>query len=140
MRKITSNRRLPLAVMAGATLDHIGFVVVEVAPGAGSLRVLEFPLSILILPTAPHSLIIVSYWLDPLGSIPGRGKGFFSISQRPDRLWGPPSLPSRGYRELFPPGVKRQGRETDRSPPSSAEAKDDGAIPPLPHTSSLRGA
>jgi hypothetical protein len=25
-------------------------------------------------------------------------------------------------------------READRSPPSSAEVKDGGAIPPLPHT------
>jgi hypothetical protein len=32
--------------------------------------------------------------------------------------------------------VKRQGREADRSPPSSAEVKNDGSIPPLPHTSS----
>jgi hypothetical protein len=34
------------------------------------------------------------------------------------------------------PGVKRQGRETDNSTPSSAEVKNDGAIPPLHHTSS----
>jgi hypothetical protein len=26
------------------------------------------------------------------GSIPGRGKRFFSFPQRPDRLWGPPRL------------------------------------------------
>jgi hypothetical protein len=32
----------------------------------------------------------------------------------------------------FSPGVKRQGREADHSPPSSAEVKKDGAIPPLP--------
>jgi hypothetical protein len=30
------------------------------------------------------------------------------------------------------------GREADHSPPSSAEVKNGGAIPPLPHTSSLR--
>jgi hypothetical protein len=29
-------------------------------------------------------------------------------------------------------GVKPQGREADYSPPSSAEIKNDGAIPPLP--------
>jgi hypothetical protein len=33
-------------------------------------------------------------------------------------------------------GVKRQGRKTYPSPP----CKTGGAIPPLPHTSSLRGA
>jgi hypothetical protein len=31
------------------------------------------------------------------------------------------------------PGVKRQGREADHSPPSSAEVKKDGAIPPPPY-------
>jgi hypothetical protein len=32
------------------------------------------------------------------------------------------------------PGVKRPGREADHSPPSSAEVRNGGAIPPLPHT------
>jgi hypothetical protein len=40
-----------------------------------------------------------------------------------------------GYMELFPRGVKRQGREADHSPPSSAEVKNGGAIPPLPYMS-----
>jgi hypothetical protein len=31
------------------------------------------------------------------------------------------------------PGVRRPWREADRSPPSSAEVKKGGAIPPLPH-------
>jgi hypothetical protein len=31
------------------------------------------------------------------------------------------------------PGVKRQWREDDHSPTSSAGVKNDGAIPPLPH-------
>jgi hypothetical protein len=34
------------------------------------------------------------------------------------------------------PGVKRQKREADHSPASSAEVKNAGAISPLPHTSS----
>jgi hypothetical protein len=38
------------------------------------------------------------------------------------------------------PGVNRPGRKTDHSPPSSTDVKNDGAIPPLPHTSSWRGA
>jgi hypothetical protein len=33
-------------------------------------------------------------------------------------------------------GVKRLGRESDNSPPSSAEVKNGGAIPPLPNMSS----
>jgi hypothetical protein len=31
------------------------------------------------------------------------------------------------------PGVKRPGREADYTPPSSAEVKNGGAVPPLPH-------
>ena len=42
---------------------------------------------------------------------------------RPDRLWGPPSLPYNGYR-VFLPGVKRLGRGVDHPPPSSAEVKE----------------
>jgi hypothetical protein len=37
-------------------------------------------------------------------------------------------------------GVKRPGREVDHSLPCNAEVKNDGAIPPLPHKSSWRGA
>jgi hypothetical protein len=37
-------------------------------------------------------------------------------------------------------GVKRPGRRDDHSLPSSAEVKNDGGIPHLPHTSSWRDA
>jgi hypothetical protein len=40
---------------------------------------------------------------------------------------------SRRHHIALPPGVKRQGRETDHSPLSSPEVKNGGAIPPLPH-------
>jgi hypothetical protein len=40
---------------------------------------------------------------------------------------------------IVSPGVKRLGHEADHSPPFSAEFKNSGAIPPLPHTSSWRG-
>jgi hypothetical protein len=46
--------------------------------------------------------IVTGYGLDGLGSIPGRGKIFFSSPQDPDRIWGPPSLLFIGYRKLFP--------------------------------------
>jgi hypothetical protein len=40
---------------------------------------------------------------------------------------------------LFP-GIRRQQREADHSPSSSAEVKSVGATPPLSHTSSWHGA
>jgi hypothetical protein len=70
-------------------------------------------------------------------SIPGSGKKYFSISQLPDNLWGPPSLPSSGYRST---GLKQQGLEADHSPPSSNEVKSGGAIPPHTLTSSWHDA
>jgi hypothetical protein len=38
------------------------------------------------------------------------------------------------------PGVEHPGNEADHSPPSSAEVKNDGAIPPLQHTSWWHGS
>jgi hypothetical protein len=45
--------------------------------------------------------IATVYGVDSKGSIPGSAR-FFSSSQRPDRLWGRPSLISDGYRGIFP--------------------------------------
>jgi hypothetical protein len=58
--------------------------------------------------------LVVQCW----GSSPGRGWEFFSSPPRPDRLWGPPSLP--GALSL---GVKRLESEADHSTSSSAEDK-----------------
>jgi hypothetical protein len=44
----------------------------------------------------------------------------FSSPRRPDWLWGPTHPMGTG---AFSPGVKRQGPEADRSPPTSAEVK-----------------
>jgi hypothetical protein len=63
-----------------------------------------------------------------------------SAAQRPNLLWGPPSLLFNGYRRLFPRGINRPGREADHLPPSCAEVKNGGAIPPLPHISSWHSA
>jgi hypothetical protein len=49
---------------------------------------------------------------------------FFSLSPRPERLWGPPSLLHNGYQGALSLGVKRPGRKADHSPPSSAEVKE----------------
>jgi hypothetical protein len=50
------------------------------------------------------------------------GSNIFTSPYRPDRLWGPLSLLSNGYRGLTP-GVKRQGCDADHSPPTNAEVK-----------------
>jgi hypothetical protein len=56
--------------------------------------------------------IVTDYGLDDRGSIPDRGRGFLFQSLRPDRLWGPPSLLSNGYRGPFPRGYSgvKQGK------------------------------
>jgi hypothetical protein len=50
------------------------------------------------------------------------GITIFTSSRRRDRLWGPPSLLSNGYRGLIP-GVKRPERKADYSPATNAEFK-----------------
>jgi hypothetical protein len=47
--------------------------------------------------------IATSYGQDDLGSIPGMTR-CFSSPQRPDWLWGPPSLLPNGYQGRFPHG------------------------------------
>jgi hypothetical protein len=68
-----------------------------------------------------------SDWLRPgrprgRSSSPGRVKIFlFSTASRP--VLGPTQPPIQWVPGAVPPGVKRQGREADRSPPTSAEVK-----------------
>jgi hypothetical protein len=47
----------------------------------------------------------------------------FTSPYHPERLCGPPSLLSNGYRELFHRAVKQKGFEADPSPPTSAKFK-----------------
>jgi hypothetical protein len=57
----------------------------------------------------------------PTSMLDGRGVGvrvpvgarFFCSRRRPDRIWGPLSLLSSGYRGALSPGVKRPGRDAD---------------------------
>jgi hypothetical protein len=73
--------------------------------------------------------IATGYRLDGWGWIPGRGKIFlFSTA-------GPTQPPIECVPGAISPGVKRQRREADHSPPSSAEVKNGEAMPPLPHMS-----
>jgi hypothetical protein len=48
--------------------------------------------------------IEMGYGLDGRGSIPGKGKRFFSTSQHLDRIWGSPGLLYIGYWGLVPLG------------------------------------
>jgi hypothetical protein len=50
-----------------------------------------------------------AYGVEGQGSIPGRGKIFYSTPQRTDRLWIPPSLLADGYTLLFPRGYSGWG-------------------------------
>jgi hypothetical protein len=59
--------------------------------------------------------ITTGYFLDD-GGVGVRvpiGLRIFSSQRRPDRIKGPSNLLSNGSWGLFPPGVKRQGREAD---------------------------
>jgi hypothetical protein len=64
-----------------------------------------------------------------------QGRFFSSHTTRPDRLWGPPSLRSSGYRG-------QSGRDVKVTTHICLESilGIRAAIPPLPHTSSWRGA
>jgi hypothetical protein len=52
------------------------------------------------------------------------GTKIFPSPYRPDRLWGLPSLLSKKVPGTISPGVKRQGRQADHSPPTNAEVKE----------------
>jgi hypothetical protein len=81
--------------------------------------------------------IATGYGLDGLGSISGRVKFTPLHSVQADYGAHPASYGMcTGY---LSPWVKRPGREADHTPPSSAEVKNGGAVPPLPHLSSWRG-
>jgi hypothetical protein len=61
-----------------------------------------------------------------------QGKGIFFNSTASRPALGPVKPPIQWVPGALFPGVKRQGREADHSPPSSYEVKNGGAIAPLP--------
>jgi hypothetical protein len=68
--------------------------------------------------------------LEDQGLIPGRGNRFFLLyNVKPAR--GLTRTPVEWVPGAVSPGVKRLWREVDRSPPSSAKAKNGGAVPPF---------
>jgi hypothetical protein len=76
--------------------------------------------------------ITTGYGLDGGGGVDfrqGQDNFFFSIASR-TALW-PNQPPVQKVLGAASTGVKRQGREADHSPPSSAEIKTEG-ISPLP--------
>jgi hypothetical protein len=70
-----------------------------------------------------------------------QGQEIFPYSTASRPALGPnQSLLSDGYRGLFFHGLNRPGREADHSPPSSAEVKNVGAVPPHLHTTTSLSA
>jgi hypothetical protein len=84
--------------------------------------------------------IVTGYRLDGPGFDSGQGQEIFlfSIESRPALGHTQPSI--QWVSGALSLGAKWLRREADHSPPSSAEVKNGGAIPPLPHKSSWRGA
>jgi len=69
------------------------------------------------------SFLQPGYRLDNWGTIPGRGITFFYSPPHLDKLWGPLSLLSNGYKAALSPGVQQLGHEADHSPPSNTKVK-----------------
>jgi hypothetical protein len=83
------------------------------------------------------SSIGIATGVDNRGSIPGSRKEIFlfSTASRPPLKTIQP--PIQWIAGALPLGIEQPGRETDHSPPVSAEVKNVGAIPPLPHRAYL---
>jgi hypothetical protein len=81
--------------------------------------------------------ITTGCWLECRGAIPSKDKILYSTAS--GLALGPTQPPIQLVPGVLSPGVKRAGREADHSP-YSTEVKSGGAILPLPHTPSWRGA
>jgi hypothetical protein len=82
----------------------------------------------------------MGYGLDDRGSIPSKDRKTFLYSTASRLVLGRTQPPTRWVPRALSPEVKRPGRENGHSPPSSAEIKNDGPIPPFPHTQSWHSA
>jgi hypothetical protein len=83
--------------------------------------------------------IATGYRLGGLDLIPSRGKIFLLYSTESKPALGPTQPSIQWVLGVFSPGVKHPESEADHSPPSIAEVKNGGAIPPLLYMFSWRG-
>jgi len=67
-------------------------------------------------------------------------KEYRKSASHPDRIWGPPSLLSDGYRGLFLRWLSGQGMKLTTHFHLVLISRMRGVIPPLPNTSSSSGA
>jgi hypothetical protein len=77
-------------------------------------------------------------WTDGFRFPAVKDVSLYSTASRP--TLGLTQPPIQRVTEAHSSGVKRQGREANRSPPATVEVKNGGDIPQLPHTSSWRDA
>jgi hypothetical protein len=75
--------------------------------------------------------VATGYGLEGRSSIPGSLRDFFLLHRVQTGSGAHPTFHPMGTRSFFP-GVKRQGREANHSPPSNTEVKNGGAVPPFP--------
>jgi hypothetical protein len=77
--------------------------------------------------------IATGYGMDGLASVAFMARFFFSTKSRLVLGFTHPLIQVQWVPRAISLGVKWPGREADHSPLSSAEVKNGGAIPPLPH-------
>jgi hypothetical protein len=85
------------------------------------------------------SLYSVLNWAGRPGSILDKGKKFVLLHSVKPSSGAHPDSYAMDTGSFFP-GGKQLGREADHSPLPSVKAKNGGAMPPLPSTSSWRNA